>query len=67
MQQDAHIAVVEVGECAKEKLKEIAHDCLSLDALYYWPYEEEKPLCVVIRREPGYDPDRLKLRRNHDE
>ncbi len=65
MEQREPQAVVEVGECDEEKLKELAQ-CPPPPDVYHWPYEEEKPLRVVMYFEPGYDPNRLKLMRNHN-
>lgn len=53
-------AAIEVGRCAEEKLKDFAKFPLAPE-VYHWPYEEEKPLRVVMPWEPGYDPDRLKF------
>ena len=54
------VAAIEVGRCAEEKLKDFAKFPLAPE-VYHWPYEEEKPLRVVMPWEPGYDPDRLKF------
>lgn len=54
------VAVVEVGRCDRRKLREIAESC-PLDGFYWWPYDRERPLRVIMFSEDGWDQDVLKF------